>query len=193
MDQIRTFIAVLISPELKSRIGAIQQSFKGLPCDVKWVAEENFHITLKFLGNVGEDRMDALCAAAQEAAKAGPSRFEMAFAEIGAFPNNRRPQVIWVGARKGEEEMAELARRLDDALAPLGFEREKKRFNAHVTIGRARSPRGLESLAEALQRAEAGDLSSETIESIAVMKSDLRPSGPIYSVVREIKLGEVES
>jgi len=193
MDQIRTFIAVLISPELKSRIGAIQQSFKALPCDVKWVAEENFHITLKFLGNVGEGKMDAVCAAAKEAAKAGPSRFELEFAEVGAFPNNRRPQVIWVRAPKGEEEMADLARRLDDALAPLGFEREKKRFSAHVTIGRVRSPRGLGSLAEALQSAEAGNLGSEIIESIAVMKSDLRPSGPVYSVVKEIKLGGVES
>ena len=192
MDQIRTFIAVLISPELKSRIGAIQQSFKALPCDVKWVVEENFHITLRFLGNVGEGKMEAVCAAAQEAAKTGPSRLEMAFSGAGAFPSVRRPQVIWVGARKGEEEMAELARRLDDALAPLGFEREKKRFNAHLTIGRVRSPRGLESLAEAIQSAEAEDLGSEMIESIAVMKSDLRPSGPEYSVVKEIELGVVE-
>ena len=193
MDQIRTFIAVLISPELRSKIGAVQQNFKGLPCDVKWVAEENFHITLKFLGNVGEDKMEAVYTATEEAAKASPSGFELAFTKVGAFPNNRRPQVIWVGARKGEEEMAELARRLDDALVPLGFKKEKKRFSAHVTIGRVRSPSDLGSLAEALQSAEAGNLGSEIIESIAVMKSDLRPSGPAYSVVKEIKLGGVES
>jgi len=189
MEQIRTFIAVLISPELKSRIGEVEENFKKLPCDVKWVAEENLHITLKFLGNVSENKLEAVCSAVQKTAAAIPSGFELAMSGVGAFPNIGRPQVIWVGVHKGGEEMAKLAELLDDALSGLGFEKEKKRFSAHVTIGRARSPRGLDSLAEAIRTMQAEDLGSETIESIAVMKSELRPSGPVYSVVGEFKLG----
>ena len=150
MRTYRTFIAVLLSPELKSRIALIQQKFRHIHCDVKWTAEENLHITLKFLGDVQEDMLSEVCSAVEKAA-VGFAPFDLEIKGAGAFPNTRKPQIIWVGVESGGEKLAKLAASIEDELSLLGFEREKKRFSAHITIGRVKSPKGMEALSQAIQ------------------------------------------
>ncbi len=188
MRSLRTFVAVLLSPELKSRINVVQQDLRQIHCDVKWTAEENLHITLKFLGEVKENRMGEVCSAVENAAVGKFDPFDLCIGGVGAFPNTKKPQIIWIGAKSGSETLAKLAASIEDELCRLGFERERKRFSAHITIGRARSSKGFEDLSRAIQKAGELDFGIQRVESAAIMTSDLRPTGPIYTAVKEIKL-----
>jgi len=189
MKHIRTFVAVLITEDLKRRIAEVQEQVKKLAPDVKWVAPANFHVTLKFLGGVREDILDNVFAAVEEAART-ISPFELSISGLGAFPTPRRARVVWVGSQKGHEQMRELAQALDRNLAELGFEKEDREFKSHITIGRVKESRFLNKLAEGIAEIDAADLGSQQISSIAVMQSELQRSGPVYSPLKVIKLSK---
>ncbi len=188
MTVVRTFVAVLIADEIRRNIAEVQEPLKKLAPDVKWVAPDNFHVTLKFLGNVREDDLQGVYDAAEEASGAFPP-FDLSFAGLGAFPNPRRARVVWVGIDKGRDQLVELASAMDSKLAKLGFPKEEREFKSHITIGRVKEPsRSLERLASGIEDVDASDLGSQRVTSIAVMKSELRPGGPIYSPLKVIAL-----
>lgn len=186
MKAFRTFVAVLIDEHIRESISRVQNEVKKLAPDVKWVAPENLHVTLKFLGDVQEDALPEVFSAVEKAAGSVRS-FELAMSGLGAFPNPQRARVVWVGAEKGREELIELAAAVEAELVSTGFAREEKPFKAHVTIGRIRdrAPRGL---AEALTQVEADALGSQRVSGVVVMSSDLRPGGPVYSVMKDVPL-----
>lgn len=186
-DEIRTFVAVLISDSLKRRISLVQEEFKKVAPAVKWVTEGNFHITIKFLGGVRNDRIEAVSQAVSEAVD-GIEPFYMELGCAGAFPSSGRPKTVWVGVTSGSEMLAEIAGRVEHALEKLGFERENRPFRSHITIGRVKDDRNARELGPTLKNADIGQLGSFCVESVAVMKSDLRREGPVYSVLREIYL-----
>jgi 2'-5' RNA ligase len=130
---IRTFVAVNLDQAIRDRIGEAEKDFviKG----VKLVDPALIHVTMKFLGNVEEGRIDEIAEALKKV-KVPP--FTSRIRSIGGFPNMRSPRVIWIGAEP-EESFKELNRQVEDAMAGIGFERES-RFNAHVTIGRVKFP-----------------------------------------------------
>jgi 2'-5' RNA ligase len=180
---IRTFIAVNLDPAIKARIGEAEEDFriKG----VRPVDPELIHVTLKFLGNVEEGRIDEI-ADALEKVKVAP--FTARIGSIGGFPNARSPRVIWIGAEPAES-FVDLNRQVEDRLADIGFEREG-RFNAHVTIGRVKFPdpeqkQRLPGLFEKYKDFEAGSMK---VDRIHVMQSRLSPKGPKYEALREIML-----
>ncbi|MDO8589129.1 MAG: RNA 2',3'-cyclic phosphodiesterase [Armatimonadota bacterium] len=187
MANLRAFIAVLLSADLKDKIRMVQEQFIKVAPEVKWVAKDNFHVTLKFLGDVESERVDEICSALGSAV-AEQSAFAMEVAGVGAFPNPGRPQTVWVGVKSGFECLAGIAGEVESALERVGFPKEGRRFSAHITIGRVRSDRPAHALAGELQAADVGEIGRIQINSIAVMKSDLHREGPIYSVLREIPL-----
>lgn len=187
MADVRTFIAVLLTDELKSRISTVQDQFKDLAPEVKWVARENLHVTLKFLGDVDSGRIEAVCSAMASAVE-GVEAFSMGVSGVGAFPNPRRPRTVWVGLDSGAESLAEVAQRVDSALAGLGFPKEDRKFTGHVTIGRVKDERRIGSLPEALLAAKSTEFGAVDVAGITVMKSDLRREGPVYTVIKEIPL-----
>jgi 2'-5' RNA ligase len=186
MKVIRTFVAVLIDNEIRRRIAEVQSRLKQLAPDVKWVAPENFHITLKFLGNVDEAVMPDVILAVEDGAH-GLSPFDLTISSVGAFPSPARARVVWVGSTDGREKLTELARSVDKKLVELGFEKEDKPFNAHITIGRVKTSRFLRALAEGMEKVDADDLGSLRISGVAVMRSDLECEGPTYAPVRIIE------
>ncbi len=180
---IRTFVAVNLDRGIRDRIGEAERDFdiKGL----KLVDPGLIHVTLKFLGNVDEGRIDAI-AAALKTVKVPP--FTASIRSIGGFPNDRSPRVIWIGAEPGER-FEELNRQVEDALAGIGFAREG-RFKPHVTIGRVKFPapeqkQRLPGLFEQYRGFEAGTM---RVDRLHVMKSTLSPKGPKYEALREIML-----
>lgn len=190
-ENIRTFIAVLISNDLKRKIAVVQEDFKKVAPEVKWVEEDNFHITVKFLGDVNSDRLkDVTLAVSQSVADLTP--FEAEIGGFGAFPNARRPRVVWAGIETGQDELKALAERVENALETLGFPKEDRPFSAHVTIGRVRDERRVGGLTRALEDAETGRQGSIRVESVAIMKSELRRNGPIYSALAEVPLTGTE-
>lgn len=187
MEKVRTFIAIRLLEKTRHRLGKVGKKLLASGVDVKWVPEGNFHITLKFLGDVESDRIKEI-AASVESAIEGIARFDVSMRGVGAFPRISRPSVIWVGIDSGGEELKLLAERVESALEQLGFTREDRPFSPHITIGRVKSPKGLEKLRAAIEDMCGENVDSFTVHSVAVMKSDLRPSGPIYTAVAEFEL-----
>jgi 2'-5' RNA ligase len=187
MRAIRAFVAVLIDDDLRNNISRVQNEVRKLAPDVKWVAPENLHVTLKFLGNVTEEALPKVFAAVEKAAQSIPA-FDLSVTGLGAFPSPQRARVVWVGIEKGRDELIELAEAVESELVSAGFEREEKAFKAHITIGRARMDRPLKGLAEGFARIDASNLGSMRVSDIAVMQSDLKPGGPVYSAMKIVPL-----
>lgn len=187
MDKVRTFVAIPIPAEIRRRLAEVENDLMPARAGVKWVSQDNFHVTLKFLGYVEPERLEAV-ARGVEAAVRGIGPFEVELAEVGAFPKITRPSVVWVGVKKGAQEMITLANRVDAEMAKIGFERETRPFSPHITLGRVKSPENLDRLRELIERHQAREVGSYGVEQINIMKSELRITGPIYSEISNFKL-----
>lgn len=179
---LRSFVAIPLAPGLRRDLAAWQRTLAARVGGVKWVEEENFHLTLKFLGDTPRHAVGDIQAALERvAAEHGP--FEMVLREAGVFPPAGTPRVLWVGADGGEA-LASLQRGVDEALAALGWKPEDRAFQPHLTVGRVRreGPRG--DLGPALITARNRVWGAMVVDGFALMQSTLTPRGPIY---RELK------
>ncbi len=183
---IRSFVAINLPCNVKEGIRAVQKEWAALDPHVRWVAPENVHITLKFLGDVTEERLEAVGdALAVVAAEVSPFHFQVT--SFGVFPDLRYPRIVWLGIGEGADRVEALQVVVEAEMERQGFQPEKRAFRPHVTVGRMRSPRGRTILAELLERDSRVEEQVEVSE-IFLMKSQLRPSGPIYSVLRAVGL-----
>jgi 2'-5' RNA ligase len=151
---------------------------------VRWVPRANLHITLKFLGPaVDSHRLQRLTAGLRQlATKTAP--FEVSAAGIGAFPNLEHPRAIWVGLHSVEPgALAALAARLETAAAEHGFEREKRRWSGHLTIGRVRGESIKDETRDALNAVRDRNFGVSKIESITLYRSHLGPNAASYEAL----------
>lgn len=188
---LRLFIAIPVIPKLKRKFFNLANQLKSTGADVKWVAEENFHITLKFLGDTPEEKTGVLIETLEETL----SHFEpfrMKFHGVGVFPNLRHPKVVWVGLGAAHREIADMAQAVENALEPLGFEKESRPFKSHLTIGRVRSTSGSPDFGKQIDRLKDFDGGNMKLEEIHLMKSELTGSGPIYTVLHTFPLKDKE-
>lgn len=187
MNIIRTFVAVLIADEIKNRILKAQEQVRKLAPDVKWVAPENFHVTLKFLGNIEEEKLPEVYEAVESVSRRY-SPFNLSISGIGAFPKPERARVVWVGIQDGSEHLKNIANAIDLELAKIGFEKEKREFKSHITIGRVKTNAPTRELARGIYEVDAQGLGSQQVDCVVVMQSDLQLEGPVYSPLKVIKL-----
>ena len=182
----RTFIAVELPEQIKKQIEVLQAPLKKTNAFVSWVKPGNIHITLKFLGEVPEEKIDEVFSAT-EAALRDVKGFKTNLKGMGAFPDLRRPRVIWVGAGKRGEELGDMAARIEDELKKIGYPKEKRKFSAHFTVGRVKSPKNIQTLMEMVTST---DFETEDIEvnEVTVMRSQLHPAGAIYTPLKKIPL-----
>lgn len=185
-ESIRTFIALLINDELKNKLKQIQEALRSANADVKWIAPEGMHLTLKFLGNIGFSQIAGACKAVAEIADKFSS-FPISLSSVGAFPSINCPQIIWVGVDEGKEIIYEMNQQIENRLAMLGFKKEKKRFNPHLTIGRVRSLNGFTELTKRIATIET-PVERIVVSDICIMKSQLNSQGAIHSVLGKIAL-----
>ncbi len=188
----RLFVALEPPDALRRRIGALTEEMRKLAgrraAEVKWVAPENVHLTLQFLGGVPEERVAEVERAVTGAALASrPLALELRGA--GGFPSARRPRVLWLGLLGDLEALAVLVRDLGAGLAPLGFPPEERGFSAHLTIGRARDRAGAPGLAGALAEAAASECGSWKASEAVLFRSHLSPGGPHYDAIARAPLG----
>jgi 2'-5' RNA ligase len=178
-DTVRTFICIEIPDSIKGRIDQLQNTLKAIDAQVSWTKPSNIHLTLKFLGAVEAARIPRVAKAVERAA-AGINQFEIEVSGTGCFPSPRSPRVLWIGFSELPEPLQQLYANLEDELAREGFDREKRKFSPHLTIGRLRGPKNAARLPEAL--IETG-FQAETFKAneVIVMRSDLNPSGSIYT------------
>jgi len=179
---LRCFIAIEIPVEVKNSISEAISPLKKLGQDsVKWVRPENIHLTLKFLGNTPEDRLKSIEAALTRACM-GMNPIEGEIKGAGAFPNPGRPSVLWVGL-ECPPALLELKERIESELGALGFEPDDRPFSPHLTVGRVKRGMRLPKrrLFAAIEQLESTSFGTIDIREIALMKSDLRPGGPVYT------------
>ncbi len=191
MEQIRAFIAIELPDEVEGGLSSVQGRLRPEqhPC-VKWVDPKGIHLTLKFLGNVAGGKAPQITEAMAQAAKGIPP-FCLELGGLGAFPNLRRPQVLWVAVAGEVERLAALKQGIDHVLLPLGFPVESRSFAPHLTLGRFRQGASPE------ERRRLGELVSITkfeggfpfeVGEISLMRSTLTPKGAIYSRISSISL-----
>jgi RNA 2',3'-cyclic 3'-phosphodiesterase len=188
---IRSFIAVELPDDVKKELKRVQTE---LALDrysfVKSVSPEGIHLTLKFLGGVPPQKIKDIVSVMEEANQ-GVKPFELQINEIGAFPNFRRPRVLWVGIKGDVDKLIAWQRRLDDGLVPLGFAKENRPFTPHLTLARLRensSPVDVQQLGEAVSNSHVQVDYRFTVNTLSLMRSQLLPTGAVYSLQAEVKL-----
>jgi len=184
---LRCFVAIELPAALKETIGELTRGLRASCRNVKWVPPGNLHLTLKFLGDTEESLIPEIREKLREAASSHQP-FSIAFRGAGAFPDLRRPRVVWAGVQDSQA-VVYLQQDVEKALSSLGFAPEVRPFSPHLTLGRVKSPghtgllkRGIEALGDA-------EFGSARVGSISLMKSDLKPSGAEYERLFEAALG----
>jgi 2'-5' RNA ligase len=186
METVRAFLALEVSREVKRKIRELQDEIDGSGADVKLVGEENMHVTLKFLGDIDETTVGKV-AKVMRAVRSEAFLLEVTGA--GAFPTARMPRVLWVGAGSGGDNVSNIAKQLEAELTKIGFPMERE-FTPHITVGRVRSARNTAALVDILQRNRNASYGSTAVDRIVFKKSVLTPSGPIYSDIGDVRLGQ---
>ncbi|MGE5390487.1 MAG: RNA 2',3'-cyclic phosphodiesterase [Deltaproteobacteria bacterium] len=183
----RLFAAIPVPDMIKDYAWEIKNKLHVGLYDIKWVEYENYHLTLKFLGEVQDSEVQAIKDRLQMAAEASPP-FDLFFSGLGFFPHRNRPRVIWLGA-KGEIAKADfLGERIDTYLQEIGFDEEKKR-SFHLTLGRIRSEKNQSQLLQQVGRMN--DISPTMpvqINEFYLMESQLFSGGPKYIIQEKYEL-----
>ena len=182
----RLFIAIPLPQQIEELLGKIILSLKQTRANVKWVASNNIHLTLKFLGETDEKKVPHIIEDIKRAGsscKAVNSRLE----GLGGFPNLRKPRVIWAGLSEGVDTLAKIAGDIENGMEKLGFEKENRPFKSHLTLGRVKDNFGMAELAKAIENYK---LQPENfvLDKIVLFKSTLTPRGPIYVRLFELEL-----
>ncbi len=183
---VRTFICIEIPEAIKECIGCLQEKLRTIDAQVSWTKPSNMHLTLKFLGDVEASRIDRVSSAVDRAS-ARVSPFEIEVSGAGCFPSRRSPRVLWVGFSNATEALNQLHANIEEELAREGFPRERRKFSPHLTIGRVRTQHNASSLAGTLI-AGGFELKRFTATEVIVMRSDLKPTGSIYTPQTVIQL-----
>lgn len=186
----RCFIAIDISDAIRAALADLQQELAdGVDVrrgDVKWVRPESIHLTLKFLGEIRDQDVVAVCDVVKDVA--GRHRvFNLAVRGVGHF-GGKSARVLWVGAGHDCEALAALQAELEEQLAEAGWPKEARKFAAHLTLCRIRNAKAGAKLAEAVEPYQDFGLGTMRCASVRVYESRLRPEGPLYTCVGEYDL-----
>lgn len=183
----RVFVALSISSSIKEKIADVQRRLKRREDKVKWVNPDIIHLTLKFLGEIGEEKVKKVFQTAEIVGREF-SPFSMKIEGMGIFPNFSRPQVVWIGVKEEEEKLKSLVASLGKELKKEGFPEEKREWKPHLTIGRVRFLKEKEKLIDFIQLEKEKRFGEERVKDIKIMQSQLTPGGAIYTVFKRVLL-----
>lgn len=180
---IRSFVCIELPDNIKESIQRFISELKGLDKDVKWVEEKNLHITLKFLGEEPITKVEKLKGVL---AKGIPdlklSPFRLNLKGFGGFPNLDRPRVIWIGLEgEGVSQLKTLRDFIEAEARRIDFSKEEKSFSPHITIGRVKVGKISSALKARLEKEENAEFGDFLVREIILMRSQLFPSGPVYT------------
>ena len=186
MPEIRLFIALETPKDVRAQIVQIQRHLRESGADVRWEPEEKLHATLKFLGNTSDEKLQPIIHAL-EVVSQRHSRCTITYVNLGSFPTSRSPRVVWIGIEDPSEALRALFLDIDESMAGLGFERETRPFHPHLTLGRVKGARNLGRLL-AMFKTVTFQSQPVIVPEIALVRSDLRPSGSVYTTLKAIPL-----
>ena len=191
----RLFVAILLPEEIREAVARVQIRLRDVMEEegIRWTAPEQFHFTLKFLGDVEEsDLLSVIEGVGQASARS--TLWALDVARLGVFPKQRNPQILWVGATGGVPVLQETAQYINEELAKRGFEAETKPYIPHITLARMKTRAGEEMVAKNLPMLQAEPELRETlgtflVQECALMQSELRPGGAVYTAVKTFAFG----
>ncbi len=184
---IRAFIGVQIAPEVRARISEAIAQLAPEIFGIRWVREENFHLTLKFLGSIEEPHIELISNALAQATHPF-RRFTISAKCFGVFPDTKRARVLWVGLQGSD--MPALAKSVESVLEPFGFPSEKRVFRPHLTVGRWRHPMGSEQQLEGkLKLWKNFEFGESAVDEVVLFQSVPNREGAVYRSLKAVPLG----
>jgi 2'-5' RNA ligase len=195
MTVFRAFIPIELPDEIRESLELVTAHLKEKLADIpiRWVPVGNIHLTLKFLGDVSDTNYEMLTKILSvEAVNYRP--FEFSVGGLGAYPNLRRPRVLWVGV-EAPNEMHMLQRSIESETTRLGYATEKRGFSPHLTLGRVSrnaTTRNIQSISQVLNANEVGFLGVARVNAVHLYRSELKPGGAVYTRLFTVKFGVVD-
>lgn len=191
MHTIRSFIAIPLAPAVGRQARRLLRQLRRDQDGIKWVPEDNLHLTLKFLGEVVDREVPDVCRAMRRVAS-GFEPFQIELGGTGGFPNDLRPRVLWAGISAGGEVLTALVAALEGELARLGYKPESRDYRPHLTLGRVRSGSRTASteVVERLNSQRERQLGQMPVDRLLLQASFLDKGGPTYQVMDTVPLGQ---
>jgi 2'-5' RNA ligase len=187
--KIRTFLAIDLPGEVRGDLAAIQTRLKSALEGVRWTRPEGIHLTLKFFGDIDRDAIGSIADIVEKKTETF-KRLSLTIGRLGAFPTVNRARVLWIGVEGEIEKLASLQGGMDEGFEVLGFEKETRSFKPHLTLGRARSSRGMiTGLREVMESVRYDDPNPFSAEGLSLFKSELGPGGAVYTKLAYFSFG----
>ena len=192
-ETVRVFVALDLPVPAKEVLRqAVADLQSELPQGIRWVRPEGVHLTLKFLGDVASARVTDIQQAMERASREfGPATFRLALSGLGVFPNPREPRVLWAGVTGDMDALGHFQILVDESLEAVGFERERRRFRPHLTLGRVRdqvSPAERRRVGQVMQQAALPRKVAWQVGEVHLIRSTLTPGGAIYDSIGSASL-----
>ncbi len=186
---IRTFCAIDIDPTARKGLTEVRRGIDAGGAKIRWVARENLHVTMNFLGDVEEDALKEVCQAVQRGARKVPP-FDFSIRGLVLIPPaGRRLRMIWAAVRDPEGQMAKLYGKLSDELEGLGFRRETRPFRPHITLARIKHSRDVSVIRDSAASFAETEFGRQHAEAVTVYSSRLSAGGPQYTPMDHAPLG----
>ncbi|MCZ6788666.1 MAG: RNA 2',3'-cyclic phosphodiesterase [Chloroflexi bacterium] len=190
-ETLRAFVAIELTEEARQHLALLTDGLRHeVTHGIRWVDHHGVHLTLKFLGDLPVDRLDAVIAAMEEAADGVPP-FSLSIHSLGAFPGLSAPRVLWAGVQGDLAPLLMVQTRLEESLAARGFPREGRPFSPHLTLARVRgklSPADMHHLAATVESARAQPKRELHVHLLSLMESTLTAHGALYARRGQISL-----
>jgi 2'-5' RNA ligase len=183
----RTFIAIDLDPEIKKALSLLVNELDKGQRNIRWVKYQGMHLTLKFLGEIGKEKAPEIENILRTISKRFDA-FSLKFKGTGSFPPGmKNPRVLWVGIEE-QETLRALQSQLEGELEKLGFPRERRKFHAHLTLGRVKSLSNIKETLSVLEEYRDKNFGEMKADKISFIQSILKPTGAEYSILSEFEL-----
>lgn len=189
---IRAFIAIPLPEENQLQLQETVRTLRKLNLEARFPDTESIHLTLKFLGNIDKSQVLSMAGALEDCCLAHRT-FPVYLRGLGAFPHSANPRVLWMGVEAGQK-LRKLRQNLENRLVDFGFEPDNKPFRPHLTVARVKGKRNFKELVRLLSsKRESFSAGSFEVDSVALYRSELKPSGAEYCVLHQASLSKEET
>jgi len=192
MRSLRLFLAIPIDKKILDALAGAADRLRETRAPVRWVRPEGMHLTMKFLGDTDNDRVEPLVEVVTSVCRE-ILPFPLSVTGAGAYPNLRKPRVIWAGVVENSGTLERLWKGVEEETERLGWEREKRRFSPHVTIGRVKGNMNIARLTTAMEEIKEEHWGDQEVDSLVLYSSQLKPGGAVYEKVHVFPLGKQDT
>lgn len=193
-EVVRVFVAVRPSDEARGHLAAAVERIQSqIPEGIQWAIPDGLHLTLKFLGDIPSENVAPLLVCMAEAAALQPA-FRLRLGGLGMFPNRHRPRVLWAGIGGDTDALGVLQQAAEANINSLGYRPEERPFRPHITLGRPRrrvADKQLARIGDVVESLDPPPAVSWHVDYVQLMRSELHPTGAIYTVLGEAPLAGI--